>query len=108
VAQRGFLHSPQAPCAQQSIASLAEGQMQNAPHSHVVITIGRPGDIKIAITCTDGLSSIFDDNFRVSFMNVYNATSLAGIPWYAVRCRASADGACSQFGEVHEWRDFVP
>ena len=32
----------------------------------------------------DGLTSVADDNFRASFMDVYSAPSLAGIPWYAV------------------------
>ena len=44
------------------------------------------GCLAAVLVCgADGLSSTFDDNFRISYMDVYNAKSLAGIPWHAVR-----------------------
>jgi hypothetical protein len=35
-------------------------------------------------SCAAGLSSVQDDLFRSSFVDVYSSPSLKGIPWHAV------------------------
>ena len=44
----------------------------------------RCADAELCERRADGLSSVADDQFRTSFMDVYSSPSLAGIPWYAV------------------------
>jgi hypothetical protein len=43
--------------------------------------------------CAAGLSSVQDDLFRSSFVDVYSSPSLKGVPWHAV-LGCAADVAC--------------
>jgi hypothetical protein len=51
--------------------------MCTAPHDGHSANQGRP-------FCAAGLSSVQDDLFRSSFVDVYSSPSLKSIPWHAV------------------------
>jgi len=42
------------------------------------------------VDTADGLSSVADDGFRESFIDVYSASSLRSVPWHAVSLMAQS------------------